>query len=86
MTTIAAKRLIALAVATAGLCGAGTADAGFVNTIHPIIFHPVHGPGSSHNPIINPPPVHGPGSSHNPIINHPLHGPGSSHNPIISHP
>ena len=29
-------------------------------------------------------PVHGPGSSHNPIVYHPLHGPGSSHNPIVT--
>lgn len=29
-------------------------------------------------------PVHGPGSSHNPIVYHPKHGPGSSHNPIIT--
>jgi hypothetical protein len=29
---------------------------------------PLHGPGSSHNPIIKRPPVHGPGSSHNPIV------------------
>lgn len=28
-------------------------------------------------------PVHGPGSSHNPIVNHPVHGVGSSHNPVI---
>lgn len=28
-------------------------------------------------------PVHGPGSSHNPIVYHPVHGPGSSHNPVI---
>jgi len=28
-------------------------------------------------------PVHGPGSSHNPIVDHPVHGPGSSHNPIV---
>jgi|SRR5579872_1057976 len=32
----------------------------------------------------NQPPLHGPGSSHNPIIYHPVHGPGSSHNPIVS--
>jgi hypothetical protein len=32
---------------------------------------PVHGP------------LHGPGSSHNPIVYHPVHGPGSSHNPIV---
>jgi hypothetical protein len=29
------------------------------------------------------PPVHGPGSSHNPIVYRPVHGPGSSHNPIV---
>lgn len=29
-------------------------------------------------------PVHGPGSSHNPIVYHPVHGQGSSHNPIIA--
>jgi hypothetical protein len=44
---------------------------------------PVHGPGSSHNPIVYHP-VHGPGSSHNPIVYHPVHGPGSSHNPIVT--
>jgi hypothetical protein len=49
---------------------------------NPIVFHPVHGPGSSHNPIVFHP-VHGPGSSHNPIVFHPVHGPGSSHNPIV---
>lgn len=30
------------------------------------------------------PPLHGPGSSHNPIVYHPVHGPGSSHNPIVN--
>src|SRR3569623_326963 len=29
-------------------------------------------------------PLHGAGSSHNPIVYHPVHGPGSSHNPIVS--
>jgi hypothetical protein len=29
-------------------------------------------------------PVHGPGSSHNPIVYHPVHGPGSTHNPILA--
>ena len=28
-------------------------------------------------------PVHGPGSSHNPIVHHPVHGYGSSHDPIV---
>jgi hypothetical protein len=41
--------------------------------------HGGHG-GASH------PPVHGPGSSHNPIVYHPVHGPGSSHNPIVYNP
>ncbi len=31
-------------------------------------------------------PLHGPGSSHNPIVYHPKHGPGSSHNPIVVQP
>jgi len=29
-------------------------------------------------------PLHGPGSSHDPIVHHPVHGPGSSHNPIVT--
>jgi hypothetical protein len=44
--------------------------------------NPVHGPGSSHNPIARIP-VHGSGSSHNPIARIPVHGSGSSHNPIV---
>ena len=50
---------------------------------------PLHGPGSSHNPIVvTHGPLHGPGSSHNPIVvtHGPLHGPGSSHNPIVVPP
>jgi hypothetical protein len=43
---------------------------------------PLHGTGSSHNPITYHP-VHGPGSTHNPIVYHPVHGAGSSHNPIV---
>ncbi|HKS87115.1 MAG TPA: hypothetical protein VJR71_16680 [Pseudolabrys sp.] len=34
-------------------------------------FGPLHGPGSSHNPIIDHP------------VHHPIHGPGSSHNPVV---
>jgi hypothetical protein len=29
-------------------------------------------------------PLHGEGSSHNPIVHHPVHGYGSSHNPIVT--
>jgi hypothetical protein len=32
------------------------------------VHHPVHGPGSTHNPIVRHPPLHGAGSSHNPIV------------------
>jgi hypothetical protein len=32
------------------------------------------------------PPLHGPGSSHDPIVYHPVHGPGSTHNPIVRSP
>jgi hypothetical protein len=37
-------------------------------TKNPVIHHPVHGPGSTHNPIVRHPPLHGAGSSHNPIV------------------
>ena len=39
---------------------------------------------AGNNGETNSPPLHGPGSSHNPIVYHPVHGPGSSHNPIVS--
>jgi hypothetical protein len=35
---------------------------------NPAFPGPLHGPGSSHNPIVAHPPLHGPGSSHNPIV------------------
>jgi hypothetical protein len=78
---------IACAVATALTAGsvafAGVTKPGSNAGKHP----PLHGPGSSHNPIVAHGPLHGPGSSHNPIIQHPpLHGPGSSHNPIVVPP
>ena len=74
MTTIA-TRLSVLAIAAATLIATGNANA----------KDPVHGTGSSHDPIIVHP-VHGPGSSHDPIIVQPVHGPGSSHDPIICRP
>lgn len=74
-----------MTVATAGVAsahgGGGRCGSGGVA---------LHGPGSSHNPIIVGDAngqLHGPGTSHNPIVvgsaNGKLHGPGSSHNPII---
>ena len=38
---------------------------------NPGINGPLHGPGSSHNPIVRHPPLHGAGSSHNPIVKPP---------------
>ena len=43
-----------------------------------------HQHGSDSGGMTSKVPVHGPGSSHNPIVYHPVHGPGSSHNPIVS--
>jgi hypothetical protein len=78
-------RLVAVLLASAAISVAasqsGYAHGGHGGSSHP----PVHGPGSSHNPIVYHP-VHGPGSSHNPIVYHPVHGPGSSHNPIVYNP
>ena len=54
----------------------------------PAINGPVHGPGSSHNPIVYRP-VHGQGSTHNPIVrtNHPKPGPcGVNGRPGDCHP
>ena len=65
------KALI-LAVAVT-LCGGGAVHAkvtkpgGSSNKVHPYPG-PVHGPGSSHNPIIHHGPLHGAGTSHNPIV------------------
>ena len=74
-TTINKLTMLAVAAATLSLVSVGGASA----------HGSVHGPGSSHNPIVFHP-VHGPGSSHNPIMFHPVHGPGSSHNPIVCLP
>jgi len=73
MSTLA-NRLAAVAVIAMTLT-TGSAYAG----------DPVHGTGSTHDPIVNHP-VHGPGSSHDPIIVQPVHGLGSSHDPTICVP
>ena len=69
MSTPVALFLVALATGIVLAAGSGAyalsgsgGGRGFPS--HP----PLHGPGSSHNPIIKHPPVHGPGSSHNPIV------------------
>jgi hypothetical protein len=73
----------ATALGAGGVAFAKVTKPGSNSGKHP----PLHGPGSSHNPIVWHPPLHGPGSSHNPIIQHPpLHGAGSSHNPIVVPP
>jgi hypothetical protein len=87
-TTITKLTMLATAAATLTLVSAGGV---FAHSGHGGGYSgsgytpPLHGPGSSHNPIVYHP-VHGPGSSHNPIVFHPVHGPGSSHNPIVCHP
>jgi len=75
MNTINKLAMLTAAAATLSLMSVGGAAA----------HGSLHGPGSSHNPIVFHP-VHGPGSSHNPIVFHPVHGPGSSHNPIVCLP
>lgn len=78
-------RLAAVLLASTAISLAAS-QSGYAHGGHGGSSHdPVHGPGSSHNPIVYHP-VHGPGSSHNPIVYHPVHGPGSSHNPIVYHP
>jgi hypothetical protein len=62
---------LALAVAVT-LCAGSVVQAriskgGGTNKVLPYPV-PVHGPGSSHNPIVRHPPLHGAGSSHNPIV------------------
>jgi hypothetical protein len=44
------------------------ADHGATKGGTPVKHGPLHGPGSSHNPIVHHGPLHGPGSSHNPIV------------------
>jgi hypothetical protein len=64
-------RPLALAVAVTLCAGsvvhANVTKGGSSNKIHPYPG-PVHGPGSSHNPIIHHAPLHGAGTSHNPIV------------------
>jgi hypothetical protein len=52
--TLTAATLVTTSDAHAGIHG-GTPVKNkrpIVNAIHPIVYHPVHGPGSSHNPIV----------------------------------
>ncbi len=74
MTTTSRSKLPAVAIAlmlTAMLAGAAhagvTKPGGGSNKVLPFPG-PLHGPGSSHNPIVAHGPLHGPGSSHNPIV------------------
>jgi hypothetical protein len=72
MTTKITFSAAAIALTLIAMC-AGVAHAGVTkpgsgsNKVLPFPG-PLHGPGSSHNPIIAHPPLHGPGSSHNPIV------------------
>jgi hypothetical protein len=52
----------------AGAAHAGVSKPGGTSVKNPIFSGPLHGPGSSHNPIVLHAPLHGSGSSHNPIV------------------
>jgi hypothetical protein len=85
MTVQASSSFLAVFSAAALLLASGNA-ANAKSGNHPL--GPVHGPGSSHNPIVYRP-VHGQGSTHNPIVrgNRPKPGPcGVSGRPGDCHP
>ena len=65
---------LAIAIAVVGLVAARAGNA----------WADQHHHGSDAGGTASGVPVHGPGSSHNPIVYHPVHGPGSSHNPIVT--
>ena len=70
---------------SAGLFLLATGNIALARHHHHHHHKPVHGTGTSHDPIVRHP-VHGTGSSHNPIVRVPVHGTGSSHNPIVNCP
>jgi hypothetical protein len=73
MTMRTGLRAVVIALSAAiAICAVGAALADVRKGGTPV-KNPVH-------------PVHGPGSSHNPIVRHPVHGAGSSHNPIVVPP
>ena len=57
----------ALTLCTGSVAFADVKKGGSSNKIPPYPV-PVHGPGTSHNPIVCHPPLHGAGTSHNPIV------------------
>jgi hypothetical protein len=73
MTMTTRLPAVAIALMLTALCAvpahAGVTKPGSGTPVKNQGFHgPLHGPGSSHNPIVRHPPLHGPGSSHNPIV------------------
>ena len=60
---------VTAAVGVGDVARAGVTRPGSTGAVkNPGLHHPVHGLGSTHNPIVRHPPLHGPGSSHNPIV------------------
>ena len=72
MTTRTRRPALAVAAILAAVadCAGGGAHADVNRGGTPVKnrHHPVHGAGSSHNPIVRHGPLHGAGSSHNPIV------------------
>jgi len=68
MRILSALAVAATLTVTAFTAADGALAGGISKGGTPIKHRPVHGPGSSHNPIILHPPLHGAGSSHNPIV------------------
>jgi len=58
---------IVMMLAAAGPWAVGAAGADIQKGGTPVKHRPVHGPGSTHDPIVRHPPLHGAGSSHHPI-------------------
>jgi hypothetical protein len=73
MTTRTRLSALAIAMLTATAVCVGNAPHADAKKGGTPVKNPVH-------------PVHGSGSSHNPIVHHPVHGAGSSHNPIVVAP
>jgi hypothetical protein len=63
-----AALLTATILSVAGAAANVTKPGGTGARKDPGIHGPLHGPGSTHNPVVRHPPLHGAGSSHNPIV------------------
>jgi hypothetical protein len=67
-TKLPAVAIVLIVAMCAGAAHAAVSKPGGTSVKNPGFHGPLHGPGSTHNPIVRHPPLHGPGSSHNPIV------------------